>query len=92
MTREDFFKMNDDEAINYIDVHYCIDDLNDACDDYVCQFAEDEEDFEELLDEFQPYDIVTNNLEGDELKEFLWETIIEQLEEIDPDEDGADAI
>lgn len=92
MTREDFFKMTDDEAINYIDEHYCIEDLNDACDDFVSDIAEDEEDYEELLDEYQPYDIVTNNMEDEELKAFLWENIIEQLEEIDPNEDGADAI
>lgn len=87
ITKEDFILMTDDDAIVYIENHYCIDDINDVCEGYVFEsFDFDEEICEEILEDYQPFGYVIEEMDGVELKEFLYDNIVKQCEEIE-DED-----
>lgn len=97
MTKEEFMLLTEDAAVEYINSTYCTDDINDVCEKFIEEFSEDlnEDELDSLeIDEevYTPFELVIEILEENNLKEFLWEDIVEECEEIDPEEDGSDAI
>lgn len=91
ISKEDFFAMSNDDAISYIESRYCIDDMNDACMDFIEEWCEedDEEDYDEIIYEYNGifYQYPLDILDPSEIKDFLWETIVGQCEEIEDEED-----
>lgn len=87
MTKEEFFFLTDEEAVQYIIDHYCMDDINDACEDFVIEeiCEEDEDEYECLMENYQPFQVLVDQMDTDDLKEYLWDEIVEQCEEIDQD-------
>lgn len=97
MTKEEFMLLTEEAAVEYIKNTYCTDDINDVCEKFIEDFSEDlNEDELELfeIDEerYTPFELVIEILDENNLKEFLWEDIVEECEEIDTEEDGSDAI
>ena len=97
MTKEEFMLLTEEEAVEYIKNTYYTDDINDVCEKFIEDFSEDlNEDELELfeIDEerYTPFELVIEILDENNLKEFLWEDIVEECEEIDTEEDGSDAI
>lgn len=87
MTKEEFFFLTDEEAVQYIIDHYCMDDINDACEDFVIEEVceEDEDEYECLMEESQPFEVLVDQMDTADLKEYLWDEIVERCEEIDQD-------
>ena len=85
MEKNDFMLLPDNIALEYIVKHYDIDDINDACEDFLDELSNDydEDEFDELVEKHSPFEIVQLATNGDELKDFLWSNIIEWCEEVE---------
>lgn len=85
MEKNDFMLLPDNIALEYIVKHYDIDDINDACEDFLDELSNDydEDEFDELVEQHSPFEIVQLTTNGDELKDFLWSNIIEWCEEVE---------
>lgn len=94
MTKEEFMMLTEEAAVEHITNTYCTEDINDICVEFMEQYIEnlDDEELDSLDCIQEPLEFIMENLNETHLKEFLWEDIVEQCEEIDMEEDGSDAI
>ena len=82
MKKNDFYKMDVADMVNYLCDHYDMDEVNDQCDEYVAELFEEYEEYEEALEDNQPIQILLDYAEDDEIKDFFWENVICALDAV----------
>lgn len=89
MEKSEFMLLSTNDATRYIEEHYDMDDICDACEDFIeeisCDYTEYE--FDELIQSKTSYQFLIETLSGDDLKEYLWDNVVEWCEQIEEEED-----
>lgn len=89
MEKSEFMLLSTNDATRYIEEHYDMDDICDACEDFIDEISGNytEDEFDELVQSKPSYQIVIETLSGDDLKDYLWDNVVEWCEPVEEEED-----
>lgn len=77
ISKIDFYKMSDEQVVDFIYDNYDADDVNDVCEHYILnEICPNRNEFEKILEDWLPFHYIQKQLSGDQLKDCLWETVV----------------
>lgn len=88
--KEVFYEMEFEDVIDFVEDNYSMDDVDDVCEQYIMNLVEDEDEYQDIASEYQPFGYIYESMDTEEFKDFVWTEIVQKCEELDYDVDDSD--